>query len=417
MNDRKFVWTTKCQQVFDNLKTHAHDARSNKTIPNQVWPTKICIRSYSDPIRFQWRLTSMHIYFKDVLFYWKKLQDLWSRAASHHSSTWGMEALYPRIAPYNHCLSDHKNLMYFWRARKLNWWQAWWSLYLSEFDTKLVHIARTKMVQSDALSRWPDFIPEEDTDNEDLIMVLETLFMNLINMELQEQILNCKRLDSDTMKALKTLLEEEPTTIQNQLPDWSVEQVGERQVLYYWGKNYVPKDEELWWDIAKMFHDHQTAEHPGELDTYNSIRPHYWWPELRTYFKNYVQGCGTCQQFKINQQLAKPLFLPTEGASTTTRPFANCSMDFITDLPLVKGHNSILVIVDQGLTKGMILIPCLKTITAKQTAQLLLENLYKWFKLSDKIISDWGSQFASKSFVELLKLLGIKSSLSTAYHP
>ena len=126
-----------------------------------------------------------------------------------------------------------------------------------------------------------------------------------------------------------------------------------------------------------MFHDHQTAEHPGELDTYNSIRPHYWWPELRTYFKNYVQGCGTCQQFKINRQLAKPLFLPTEGASTTTRPFANCSMDFITDLPLVKGHNSILVIVDQGLTKGMILIPCLKTITAKQTAQLLLENLYK----------------------------------------
>ena len=89
------------------------------------------------------------------------------------------------------------------------------------------------MVQSDALSRWPDFIPEEDTDNEDLIMVLETLFMNLINMELQEQILNCKRLDLDTMKALKPLLEEEPTTIQNQLPDWSVEQVGERQVLYY----------------------------------------------------------------------------------------------------------------------------------------------------------------------------------------
>ena len=105
-----------------------------------------------------------------------------------------------------------------------------------------------------------------------------------------------------------------------------------------------------------------------------------------------------------------------EGASTT-RPFANCSMDFITDLPPVKGHDSILVIVDQGLTKGIILIPCSKTITAKGTAQLLLENLYKRFGLPDKIISDWGPQFASKAFVELLKLLGIKSSLSTAYHP
>jgi hypothetical protein len=83
------------------------------------------------------------------------------------------------------------------------------------------------------------------------------------------------------------------------------------------------------------------------------------------------------------QQLTKPSFLPMEGASTT-RPFTNCSMDFITDLPLVKGHDSILVVVNQGFTKGIILIPCSKTITAEETAQLLLENLYKHFGLPDK---------------------------------
>ena len=92
-------------------------------------------------------------------------------------------------------------------------------------------------------------------------------------------------------------------------------------------------------------------------------------------------------------------------------------MDFITDLPPVRGHDSILVVVDQGLTKEIILIPCSKTITAEETAQLLLENLYKRFRLPDKIISDQGPQFASKAFIELLRLLGVKSSLSTAYHP
>ena len=35
----------------------------------------------------------------------------------------------------------------------------------------------------------------------------------------------------------------------------------------------------------------------------------------------------------------------------------------------------------------------------------------------DKIISDQGPQFAARSFLELLKLLKIKSSLTTAYHP
>ena len=64
-----------------------------------------------------------------------------------------------------------------------------------------------------------------------------------------------------------------------------------------------------------------------------------------------------------------------------------------------------------------ILIPCDKTITAEGTDKLLLNNLYKRFGLPDKIISNRGPQFASKAFVELLRLLGIKSALSTAHHP
>ena len=87
------------------------------------------------------------------------------------------------------------------------------------------------------------------------------------------------------------------------------------------------------------------------------------------------------------------------------------------DLPLADGFDSILVVVNQGLSKGVILMPCNKTITSEGTARLLLENLYKWFGLLDKIISDRGPQFASKAFQELMKQLGINSALSTAYHP
>ena len=65
-------------------------------------------------------------------------------------------------------------------------------------------------------------------------------------------------------------------------------------------------------------------------------------------------------------------------------------MDLITDLPPADRHDSILVVVDQGLSKGVILIPCNKTLTSEGTAQLLLENLYKPFGLPDKIISDRG---------------------------
>ena len=60
-------------------------------------------------------------------------------------------------------LSDHKNLTYYKEAKKLNRRQAQWSLYLSEFDVKLVHTPGHKMVQSDALSRHLDLCPDKDT--------------------------------------------------------------------------------------------------------------------------------------------------------------------------------------------------------------------------------------------------------------
>ena len=118
------------------------------------------------------------------------------------------------------------------------------------------------------------------------------------------------------------------------------------------------------------------------------------------------------QQFKINQSPANPAYQPIAGAKTT-RPFANCSMDLITDLPPVNGYDSILVVVDQGLSKGVILSPCAKTITWEGTAKLLRDNLFKRFGLPDRIISDRDPRFAAKAFQELLKPLNVTSSLPT----
>src|SRR5277367_4052640 len=309
-------------------------------------------------------------------------------------------------------LSDHRNLTYFCTAQKLNRRQARWSLYLSEFNVKLIHVPGTKMIQSDALSRRPDHGLDAEHDNEDMVLLPDHLFLNLLDLDMQKRILTSKTMDSDIGKILLTLLDDGPNTLRNDLKDWRVETVDGNNVLYYKDRAYVPKDRTLRQDILRMFYDHETAGHPGELATYNSVRQHYWWPGLRTFVKHYVSGCGICQQFKIDRSPSHPAFQPIPGASCT-RPFANCSMDLITDLPPIDNFDSILVVVDQGLSKGVILIPCAKTLTAEGAAQLLLDNLYKRFGLPDKMISDRGPQFAAHSFRELLKLLNITSSLTT----
>jgi Integrase zinc binding domain len=173
--------------------------------------------------------------------------------------------------------------------------------------------------------------------------------------------LNGKELDLDIKNAIETLMEEGPTSLKNDLQDWKIEEIDGQKTIFFKGKNYIPKDLELRRDIVKMYHNHKTGGHPGELETYNGIRQNYWWPRLRTFVKNYVQGCGICQQFKINQSPSNPAYIAIEGANNT-RPFAKCSMDLITDLLPVEGYNSILVMVDRGLLKGVILCPCVRVL-------------------------------------------------------
>jgi O-phosphoseryl-tRNA(Cys) synthetase len=84
----------------------------------------------------------------------------------------------------------------------------------------------------------------------------------------------------DVKNAMETLLEEGPTNLRNDLYNWKIEEIDGRQTIFYKGKNYIPKDQELQQDIVKMYHDHKTAEHPGELEMYNRVRQHYWWPGL-----------------------------------------------------------------------------------------------------------------------------------------
>jgi hypothetical protein len=136
---------------------------------------------------------------------------------------------------------------------------------------------------------------------------------------------------------------------------------------------------------------------------------------MMIFIKNYVSGCVTCQQMKVNTHPTVPPLSPIK--STTTRPFAVVTTDFITDLPDSEGFNSIMVMVDQNTTKGVIFIPTNKTVSVAEAACLYYEKVYTRFGLPDKIISDRDPRFTSNLFQELGKLLGVKLLMSTVYHP
>ena len=91
-------------------------------------------------------------------------------------------------------------------------------------------------------------------------------------------------------------------------------------------------------------------------------------------------------------------------------------MDFQSFPKDKKGYDSILVVVD-WLSKRPYLIPCYKTATAKDMAEMYIRDVYRTHGPPDTITSDRGPQFISKFWHEFCKVLGIRLKLSTAHHP
>ena len=85
-------------------------------------------------------------------------------------------------------------------------------------------------------------------------------------------------------------------------------------------------------------------------------------------------------------------------------------------MPLAQGYDSILVVVDR-LTKMVHFIPTTEKTLAEGLARLFRDNVWKLHGLPKSIISDRGPQFAAGLIQELNEILGIKSKLSTAFHP
>jgi len=144
--------------------------------------------------------------------------------------------------------------------------------------------------------------------------------------------------------------------------------------------------------ILRECHDNILASHFGMARTHELVSRNYWWPKMNKLLREYVKSCDTCARSKAPKHrsfgLLQPLPIPS-------RPWGSIAMDFITDLPTVRAKNSILVVVDR-LTKMAHFTPCSKSITAEETAQLILDRIVRLHGLPKEIVSDRGPQFASK---------------------
>ena len=146
------------------------------------------------------------------------------------------------------------------------------------------------------------------------------------------------------------------------------------------------------------------------------VLKHLWWPTIHCDIRQYVRGCQVCQATKVNTHPTAPPITPHDVVSNPF-PFKQVSVNLVTDLPPARGCDSILTIVDQGLTKVAFFLPTNKMATSAKIAKLYHDAVYPNYGIPDAVISDRGPQFMPSFTRDLYDKCGIEMKAMTAYRP
>ena len=92
------------------------------------------------------------------------------------------------------------------------------------------------------------------------------------------------------------------------------------------------------------------------------------------------------------------------------------SVDFVVELPESSRHDAVMTVVD-SVSKRVHFIPTHTTVTVEGAAKLFLHHVWKFHGLPKRVVSDCRPQFVASFTKELYRLLGIRLSFSTAWHP
>ena len=100
----------------------------------------------------------------------------------------------------------------------------------------------------------------------------------------------------------------------------------------------------------------------------------------------------------------------------TSYPMERIALDILGELPMTEEGNKYIVVISDYFTKWTESYP-MKNMEASTVARILVNEVITRFGVPATIHSDQGSQFESALFQEMCKLLGIKKTHTSPYHP
>lgn len=304
-----------------------------------------------------------------------------------------------------------------------------WALILNDFDFEIHHVPGTSNQAADSLSRNPvdESKPAKELQEREIpgavrdkqssvLLAIAGHNSNDIDLELirkwQTEDKACSRMKSWLNRRSSDCRYVPPQfkmcyknfRLEDNILMYSSHLPGSSPVIV------IPKSQTE--PILRKYHDNPEAGHPGQEETYSSIRKRFFWLNMRRDIKTYVQTCSVCACTKATNQKASS----SMRGRRPHQPWEVLALDLMGPYPrTARGKTGILVVTDL-FTRWVEAFP-IPEATSGRILNLLRTEVFSRYGYPRCILTDNGSQFTSKQWLQCLSDWGIEHWTTPIYHP
>ena len=178
----------------------------------------------------------------------------------------------------------------------------------------------------------------------------------------------------------------------------------------YFNQLIVPK--KMQDSVLRIAHDSISSAHLGVNKTLEKIKRNYYWYGMKDDVKNWIRKCKKCGARKRPGKLPRaPLQTYNVGA-----PLDRVATDILGPFPVSKQGNKYILVVGDVFTRWIEAYP-IPDQSAAVVAHRLVYDFFARFGLPLTLHSDQGRNFESNLIKEVCKLLEIRKTRSSPYHP
>jgi len=164
--------------------------------------------------------------------------------------------------------------------------------------------------------------------------------------------------------------------------------------------------------VLKSLHSDCSGGHLGAEKTLEKIRRRFYWPLMTADVKHYCQSCADCEA----RNSAAPIPRAPLQTVRPSYPLERVAMDIMGPLPTTARGNRYIVVIEDYFTKWVEAFP-MADMRAETVAVALVDGFICRYGVPHTLHTDQGSQFESRLFQEMCRLLDMKKTRTTPYHP